>query len=175
MAESAQKTIGRKDGGPRVQIEYDVNINGAQKKESLPFVMGVLADLYGNAEREKPAVKDRPFTDVDAYSFDDFLRETKPQVKLEGVKDKLNKKEGKVRTIYLTFESMDDFLPLNIARKVKGLDKLLEARTQLAQLLNKIDGTDSAEKAIETAMAEMLKKMPSLKSTDDVTTETTGE
>ena len=46
MATSSQKFIAR-NRAPRVQIEYDVELYGAEKKIQLPFVMGVLADLSG--------------------------------------------------------------------------------------------------------------------------------
>jgi type VI secretion system protein ImpB len=44
---SSQKFIAR-NRAPRVQIEYDVELYGAQKKIQLPFVMGVMSDLSGN-------------------------------------------------------------------------------------------------------------------------------
>jgi type VI secretion system ImpB/VipA family protein len=44
--ESSQKFIAR-NRAPRVQIEYDVEVYGAEKKVQLPFVMGVLSDLSG--------------------------------------------------------------------------------------------------------------------------------
>ena len=40
--QSSQKFIAR-NRAPRVQIEYDVEVYGAQKKIQLPFVMGVMA------------------------------------------------------------------------------------------------------------------------------------
>ena len=46
---SSQKFIQR-NRAPRVQIEYDVELYGAEKKIQLPFVMGVLADLSGKPE-----------------------------------------------------------------------------------------------------------------------------
>ena len=46
MPDSSQKFIGR-NRPPRVQIEYDVELYGSEKKVQIPFVMGVLADLSG--------------------------------------------------------------------------------------------------------------------------------
>lgn len=43
---SRQKFIAR-NRAPRVQIEYDVEVYGAQKKVQIPFVMGVMSDLSG--------------------------------------------------------------------------------------------------------------------------------
>ena len=56
MATSSQKFIAR-NSAPRVQIEYDVELYGAQKKVQLPFVMGVMSDLSGKpAEALPPAL-----------------------------------------------------------------------------------------------------------------------
>lgn len=48
-------------------------------------------------------------------------------------------------SVDVTFESMDDFSPAAIAKKVEPLRKLLEARTQLSSLLSYMDGKDGAE------------------------------
>lgn len=50
-----QKFIG-KQRAPRVQIEYDVEIYGSQKKVELPFVVGVMADLSGDNRESLPAI-----------------------------------------------------------------------------------------------------------------------
>ena len=50
---SSQKFIAR-NKAPRVQIEYDVELYGAEKKINLPFVMGVMADLSGKPAEELP-------------------------------------------------------------------------------------------------------------------------
>jgi type VI secretion system ImpB/VipA family protein len=55
MAQSSQKFIAR-NRAPRVQIEYDVEVYGAEKKVQLPFVMGVISDLAGKSEAPQPAV-----------------------------------------------------------------------------------------------------------------------
>ena len=43
---------------------------------------------------------------------------------------------------------MDDFSPAAVARKVDALNKLLQARTELANLLTYMDGKDKAEELI---------------------------
>ena len=47
MAKSSSQKFIARNRAPRVQIEYDVELYGAEKKIQLPFVMGVLADLSG--------------------------------------------------------------------------------------------------------------------------------
>ena len=55
--------------------------------------------------------------------------------------------EGNIN-VELTFESMDDFSPAAIARKVDALNKLLEARQQLANLITYMDGKTGAEELV---------------------------
>jgi type VI secretion system protein ImpB len=50
---SSQKFIAR-NRAPRVQIEYDVELYGAEKKVQLPFVMGVMADLPASPRSRCP-------------------------------------------------------------------------------------------------------------------------
>jgi type VI secretion system protein ImpB len=67
--DSGQKFI-RRNRPPRVHITYEDPYNADQKIE-LPFVMGVLADLSGNAsEVEKSDIGERKFLDVDMDNFD---------------------------------------------------------------------------------------------------------
>lgn len=143
-SESSQKFIAR-NRAPRVQIEYDVEIYGSEKKVQLPFVMGVLADLYGKPQDAPPPVAERKFLDIDVDNFDDRLKAMKPRVAFR-VQNTLT--GGDDLPIDITFESMDDFLPDAIARKVKPLRDLLEARTQLANLLTYMDGKVKAEELV---------------------------
>ena len=129
MATSSQKFIAR-NRAPRVQIEYDVELYGAEKKIQLPFVMGVLADLSGKPAEPLPAVADRKFLDIDVDNFDSRMKAMKPRVAFQ-VPNTLTG-EGNM-SVDITFESMDDFSPAAVARKVDALNKLLEAREQLVQ------------------------------------------
>jgi type VI secretion system protein ImpB len=147
---SSQKFIAR-NRAPRVQIEYDVELYGAEKKIQLPFVMGVLADLSGKSADELPAVADRKALDIDVDNFDERLKAMKPKVQFT-VPNSLTG-EGNM-AVDITFESMDDFSPANVARKVDALNKLLEARTQLANLKTFMDGKTGAEKLIAKVLAD---------------------
>ncbi len=142
--QSSQKFIQR-NRAPRVQIEYDLEVYGAQKKINLPFVMGVMADLSGNPAEPLAAVKDRKFLEIDVDNFDDRLKATKPRVAFQ-VPNTLTG-QGNVN-VDLTFESMDDFSPAAVARKVDSLNQLLTARTQLSNLLTYMDGKGSAEELV---------------------------
>lgn len=150
MSDSAQKFINR-NRPPRVQIEYDVEIYGAEKKIELPFVMAVMADLSGNPVDPLPPVSDRKFLDIDVDNFNERMKAMKPRVTM-AVPNTLTG-EGKIM-VDLTFESMDDFSPAAVARKVDGLKQLLEARSQLANLLTYMDGKAGAESLIGTLLQD---------------------
>ncbi|WP_459615765.1 type VI secretion system contractile sheath small subunit [Bordetella sp. 2513F-2] len=141
---SGQKFIAR-NRAPRVQIEYDVEIYGAERKIQLPFVMGVMADLAGKSESLLPEINERKFMDIDIDNFDERMKSLQPRVAYQ-VPNTLTG-EGNLN-IDITFESVDDFSPATVARKVGALDELLQARTQLANLLTYMDGKTGAEELI---------------------------
>ena len=147
---SSQKFIAR-NRAPRVQIEYDVEVYGAQKKVQLPFVMGVLADLSGKPADPLAPVADRKFLEVDVDNFDARMKAMKPRVAFN-VPNALTG-EGNL-SVDITFENMDDFSPAAVARKVDSLNKLLQAREQLANLVTYMDGKGGAEELIGKLMAD---------------------
>ena len=148
--ESSQKFIAR-NRAPRVQIEYDVEVYGAEKKVQLPFVMGVMSDLSGQPADPLAPVAERKFLEIDVDNFDERLKAMKPRVAVQ-VPNTLTG-EGNM-SVDMTFESMDDFTPAAIARKVAPLSKLLEARGQLANLMTYMDGKTGAEELIAKLLAE---------------------
>lgn len=164
---SGQKFIAR-NRAPRVQIEYDVEIYGAERKIQLPFVMGVMADLVGKPLEDQAPVGERKFLDIDIDNFDERMKSLKPR--LAFFAENTLTGEGSLN-VELTFNSMDDFLPDAIARKVEPLNKLLEARTQLSNLLTYMDGKNGAEELIakilkDPTLLQSLSQMP--KASDSV-------
>ncbi|MBS0447254.1 MAG: type VI secretion system contractile sheath small subunit [Proteobacteria bacterium] len=145
MATSSQKFIAR-NRAPRVQIEYDLETYGAEKKIQLPFVMGVMADLSGKPAQALPPVAERKFVDIDIDEFERVMKSMKPRVAFQ-VDNTLSGEGGKL-PVELTFDTMDDFSPAAIARKTEGLRQLLEAREQLANLMVYMDGKATAEALI---------------------------
>ena len=150
MAMSSQKFIAR-NRAPRVQIEYDVEVYGAQKKVQLPFVMGVMADLSGKPTEPLPAVIDRKFLEIDVDNFDSRLKSMKPRAAFR-VPNTLTG-EGEL-SVDLTFESMDDFSPAAIATKVDSLNQLLQARQHLSNLMTYMDGKTGAEDLIAKVLSD---------------------
>lgn len=147
---SGQKFIGR-NRAPRVQIDYDVELYGAEKKVQIPFVMGVMADLSGNPEEPLAPISERKILEIDVDNFDDRLKASKPRVQLT-VPNTLTG-EGNL-AVEMNFESMDDFSPEAIAKKTDGLKQLLEARTQLSNLVTYMDGKEGAEELISKALSD---------------------
>ena len=167
MAGSSQKFIAR-NRAPRVQIEYDVELYGAEKKVQLPFVMGVMSDLSGKSEVEQPAVADRKFLEIDVDNFDDRMKSIAPRAAFT-VPNTLTG-EGNL-AVDITFESMDDFSPAAIAAKVEPLKELLEARTQLSNLMTYMDGKTGAETLIskiiqDPSLLKTLAAQPAPKADD---------
>ncbi len=144
MADSSQKFIAR-NRAPRVQIEYDVELYGAEKKVQLPFIMGVLADLSGKPADPLAPVADRKFLEVDVDNFDSRMKSMKPRVAFQ-VPNTLTG-EGNL-SVDITFDSMDDFSPAAVAKKVDALNQLLTARQQLSNLVTYMDGKTGAEELI---------------------------
>src|SRR5712672_2467904 len=155
--ESSQKFIAR-NRAPRVQIEYDVETYGSEKKIQLPFVMGVMADLSGKPAEALPDVAERKFLAIDVDNFDDRLKSCKPRVAFQ-VPNTLTG-EGNL-SVEMSFQSMEDFSPAAVAQKVDALNKLLTARTQLANLLTFMDGKGKAEDLIGKLLQdpELLKSL----------------
>jgi type VI secretion system protein ImpB len=141
---SSQKFIAR-NRAPRVQIEYDVETYGSEKKVQLPFVVGVMSDLSGKPADPLAPVADRKMMEIDVDNFDERLKSIKPRVAFT-VPNTLTG-EGNL-AVDITFKSMDDFSPAAIARNVEALSKLLETRTQLTNLMTYMDGKTGAEELI---------------------------
>ena len=157
MSGSSQKFIAR-NRAPRVQIEYDVELYGSNKKMQIPFVMGVMADLSGKPAEPLAPVADRKFLEIDVDNFDERLKSMKPRVAF-AVPNTLTG-EGNL-SIDVTFESMADFSPEAVAKKVGALNNLLEARTQLKDLLTYMDGKVGAEELLGKVLKnpELLKSL----------------
>jgi type VI secretion system protein ImpB len=162
---SSQKFIAA-NRAPRVQIEYDVEVYGAEKKVQLPFVMGVLSDLSGKSEVDRGDIAARKFLEVDVDNFDDRMKAIRPRAAFE-VPNTLTG-EGNLK-VDLTFESMDAFSPEAIARRTDGVKQLLEARTQLSNLMTYMDGKSGAEDLIAKALGDpaLLKALASAPKPED--------
>ncbi|MDE8653704.1 type VI secretion system contractile sheath small subunit [Novosphingobium album (ex Liu et al. 2023)] len=150
MAKSGQRFI-KENRAPRVHIEYEVETYGSRQKVELPFVMGVLSDLSGKSTVEKKAMADRDFLDFDMDNFDQRMAAIAPRAAFH-VDNSLTG-EGKL-AVDLTFNSMEDFSPGAVAKKVPALAKLLEAREQINDLMVYMDGKDGAQVLLDKLLKD---------------------
>src|SRR5882672_1634057 len=146
---------------PRVNISYDVETGGAVETKELPFLMGILADLSGTPAEALPRLKDRKFVEINPDNFDAVLKSMKPRVNF-AVENKLKEGGGKIG-VDITFESLDDFSPENVAKQVGPLKELLELRSKLADLRGSLQGNDKLEEILQSTLndAAAMKKLES--------------
>lgn len=130
---------------PRVQLTYDVEIGDNVEQKELPFVVGVLGDFSGQIDPNNPLpkVKDRKFVNVDLDNFDDVMAGMAPKAAYR-VKNTLSPDGGEF-AVNLQFNQLDDFRPEAVVQQVEPLKKLLEARSKLSDLRNKLAGNEKLE------------------------------
>jgi type VI secretion system protein ImpB len=146
---------------PRVQLSYDVEVGDAIESKELPFVMGVLGDFTGQQDPDKPLPKlrDRKFVNVDLDNFDEVMEGMAPKASYR-VKNRLSPEGGEF-AVNLDFKALDDFTPEAVVQQVEPLRKLLEARTKLSDLRNKLAGNDKLEDVLSDVLSntEKLKQL----------------
>ncbi|KYZ88038.1 type VI secretion protein [Alcanivorax sp. KX64203] len=152
---------------PRVQLTYDVEKGDAIEQKELPFVVGVLGDFSGNPEEPQPKVKDRKFVNVDMDNFDEVMEGMAPRA-VYRVPNKLTEEGGEFG-VELKFKSMEDFRPEAVVEQVEPLRRLLESRTKLADLRNKLIGNEKLEDLLSDVLknTEQLKALREDSGTDD--------
>lgn len=136
---------------PRVHITYDVEIGDAIEMKEIPFVVGVLADLSGKPEEPLPKLKDRKFIEIDRDNFNNVLEGMKPRLAFK-VDNKLTGEDTRM-AVELRFKSIDDFHPESVVKQITPLQKLLDARQRLSDLLSKLDGNDKLDELLQDVIA----------------------
>ncbi|MEJ5210455.1 MAG: type VI secretion system contractile sheath small subunit [Burkholderiales bacterium] len=152
--ESTQKKLSRVRP-PRVQITYDVEIGDAIETKELPFVLGVIGDYSGQPEQPLPKLKERKFVEIDRDNFDDVLKGMAPRLQMR-VANRL-RDDGSELAVELRFNELKDFEPQRIVEQVEPLRQLLEIRTRLADLRNKITGNDRLEELLDAVVRDTEK------------------
>ncbi len=130
---------------PRVHLTYDVEVGNAIEQKEIPFAVGVLGDFTGKQDPDKPLpkLKDRKFVKVDLDNFDDVMVGMAPKASYR-IKNKLSEDGGEL-AVNLEFKQLDDFRPESVVQQVEPLRKLLDARTKLSDLRNKLAGNEKLE------------------------------
>ncbi|NML19038.1 type VI secretion system contractile sheath small subunit [Azohydromonas caseinilytica] len=162
--DSAQKRL-EKVRPPRVQLTYDVQVGDAIEKKELPFVVGVLGDFSGMSGSVTPPskLKDRKFVHVDLDNFDDVMAGMQPGASFS-VKNRLTPEAGEF-AVDLCFNAMRDFRPEAVAEQIEPLRRLIEARTRLSDLRNKLAGNHR----LDDLLSEMLSNTENLLRLSDET------
>lgn len=145
MADGTQHRIGR-NRPPRVQITYDVEIGNAIQKVEIPFVVGVMADLSGsgdNVPADRAALKDksRSFVEIDRDNFTDVMAKIAPSVKVAGYQS--NGGDA------ISFQSLDDFNPASLVKRIDSLALLQRQRATLRDILTKLDSNDKLHRDLQ--------------------------
>lgn len=131
---------------PRVQITYDVELGGAIEKKELPLVIGVIGKF---AEQAVP-LRERRFMHIDKDNFNAVMEGLSPSLEFQ-VESALPGQSGFLN-IDLTFKSMADFSPENLAAQIEPLRNLLEIRSKLSDL----KGRTLSNEKLRDRLAEIL-------------------
>ena len=160
MSESVHQKL-KRVRKPRVHITYDVETEGAVVEKELPFVVGVVGDFSGHPVEKLKPLKDRKFIQIDRDNFDDVMKRMTPGLNIR-VENTLSD-DGTEMPVQLKFESLSDFEPTQVAKRVEPLRKLMETRDKLRDLLTKIDRSEDLENVLEQVLqnTEDLKKLSS--------------
>ena len=159
--DSVQKRL-QKVRAPRVQMTYDVEIGDAIENKELPFVVGVVGDFGVDPSVDKKRLKDRNFVNIDADNFDEVLGGVAPVAAFK-VDNHLSEEGGQFG-VQLQFRQMADFRPEAVVQQVAPLKGLLEARTRLADLRNKLAGNDLLDDILSEVLGN-TEKLASLRKT----------
>lgn len=153
MAESVQRKLERVRA-PRVHISYEVETGGAIEMKELPFVMGVLGDFTGQPTEPLARLKDRKFAEVTPDNFDEVLKSMKPHLNYTVENLLSDEPDAGKLAVDVKFDSLDDFSPARVATQVEPLRKLLELRTQLADLRGSLQGNEKLEEILQATIAD---------------------
>jgi len=168
MTESIQHKLSR-IRPPRVQITYDVETGGAIEKKELPLVVGILADLSGKPDTPPAKFRERRFVEIDRDNFDDVLASVSPRLAMQ-VENRLAD-DGSKLNVELRFNEFEDFSPLNIINQIKPLNRLLQARQRLRDLLTKLDGNDDLDALLQQVVNDNAELQALRPETETVSTE----
>jgi type VI secretion system protein ImpB len=146
--ESVQTKLGRVRS-PRVHVTYNVEIGGAIELKEIPFVMGIMGDLSGQPAEPLPKIKDRRFVEITPDNFNAVMESMKPRAAFS-VENRLTDDAGAGNLgVDLTFKSLEDFEPEQVARKIGPLRELLELRTKLNDLVGTLQGNEKLDRMLQ--------------------------
>ncbi|VVP40813.1 hypothetical protein PS893_04841 [Pseudomonas fluorescens] len=137
----------------RVNIKLDLHTGDAQKNVELPLKLMVMGD-YSNGKEQRP-LSDRSKVAIDKNNFDSVLAEFSPEIQLAVANTLV---EGATEAVVdLSFRSMKDFEPEQVARQIPQLRALLAMRNLLRDLKsNLLDNATFRQELERILMDEAL-------------------
>ena len=118
----------------RVSITLDLHTGGAQKKVELPLKLLVAGDF--SAGKEQAPLAERKKTNIDKNNFDAVLSDLAPELKVAAANTLAD--NGSELPVSLSFRSMKDFEPEQVARQIPELQAMLAMRNLLRDLKSKL-------------------------------------
>ncbi|MGL5424629.1 MAG: type VI secretion system contractile sheath small subunit [Serratia fonticola] len=134
----------------RVNIKLDLHVGGAQKKIELPLKLLIVGD-YSNGQEHRP-LSERSKADVNKNNFDSVLSSLHPTLALS-VPDTLAN-DGNDTAVNLSFSSMKDFEPEQVARQIPQLRAMLAMRNLLRDLKSNLLDNRTFKQALEAILRD---------------------
>ncbi|HHA1453263.1 TPA: type VI secretion system contractile sheath small subunit [Enterobacter asburiae] len=122
MADSFQNEVPK----ARINLKLDLHTGGASKKMELPLKLLVAGD-FSNGQ-ESAQISEREKVNITKNNFDSVLSEYSPKLNLT-VKNTLSE-DGGEDSIQLTFQSMKDFTPEQVAAQISELKSVVFSTIQ---------------------------------------------
>ena len=141
MADSFQNEVPK----ARINLKLDLHTGGASKKMELPLKLLVAGD-FSNGQDTAP-IFEREKVNITKNNFDSVLSEYSPKVNLT-VKNTLAD-DGGEDNIQLTFQSMKDFTPEQVAAQIPQLKAMLAMRNLLRDLKANLLDNQTFRKELE--------------------------
>lgn len=134
----------------RINIKLDLHVGSVQKKVELPLKLLTIGD-FSNGKEQRPLCE-REKINVDKNNFDSVLAEYNPEVNLT-VKNTLTG-DGAEENIHLSFKSMKDFEPEQVARQIPQLRAMLAMRNLLRDLKSNLLDNATFKKELEKILMD---------------------
>ncbi|AIU87491.1 type VI secretion system contractile sheath small subunit [Pectobacterium odoriferum] len=146
MADSFQNEVPK----ARINLKLDLHTGGASKKTELPLKLLVAGD-FSNGQESAP-LSEREKVNLNKNNFDNVLSEFSPSINLSVANTLAG--DGSEDNISLTFQSMKDFEPEQIARQIPQLKAMLAMRSLLRDLKANLLDNATFRKALEKILLD---------------------
>lgn len=155
MTQDSKQHVLDRVRSPRVQITYDVEVGDSVEQKELPFVLGVMGDFSGQPVTPLAKLKDRNFVNIDRDNFNDVLAGAKPHLAYRV--DNLLSDDDSQMSVDLSFKSIADFEPAQVALQIDPLKKLIEIRNKLSDLKNKMYSNERLGEVLKEIIEDSAK------------------